>query len=74
IAKALPEIPIGDETFDFSSIIGPSNPDEEKVKKRASNVLRLTQENQKLMAELKAMQDRLESLERAQKRRKEELL
>lgn len=37
---------------------------EEKVQKRASNVLKLTEENEKLKAELKAMTDRIEAAER----------
>ncbi|KAL0946959.1 hypothetical protein HGRIS_013115 [Hohenbuehelia grisea] len=36
----------------------------EKFKKRASNVMKLTQENEKLQAELKAMSERLEAAER----------
>lgn len=40
-----------------------------KVQKRASNVMRLSQENENLKAELKAMSDRLEAAER----RREEL-
>jgi outer membrane murein-binding lipoprotein Lpp len=40
-----------------------------KVQKRASNVLKLAQENEKLKLELKAMSDRLEAAER----RREEL-
>jgi uncharacterized coiled-coil protein SlyX len=36
----------------------------EKVKKRASNVLKLSQENEKLKEELKALSDRLEAAER----------
>jgi len=42
----------------------------EKVQKRASNVLKLSEENEKLKAELKAMSDRLAAAER----RREELL
>jgi hypothetical protein len=34
------------------------------VQKRASNVLKLSEENEKLKAELKAMSDRLEAAER----------
>lgn len=37
---------------------------EDRVKKRASNILKLTEENQKLAAELKAISDRLEAAER----------
>lgn len=39
----------------------------EKVQKRASNVLKLAQENEKLKAELQAMTDRLEAAERRRK-------
>ena len=37
------------------------------LQKRASNVLKLTQENEKLQAELRAMTARLEAAERKQK-------
>jgi len=37
---------------------------EQKVHKRASNVLKLTQENEKLQARLKAMAEQLEGMER----------
>lgn len=37
---------------------------QEKVTKRASNVLKLTKENEKLQAELNAMAERLEAVER----------
>lgn len=37
---------------------------EDRVKKRASNILKLTEENEKLAAELKAVTDRLEAAER----------
>ncbi|KZT09485.1 uncharacterized protein LAESUDRAFT_722449, partial [Laetiporus sulphureus 93-53] len=37
------------------------------VQKRASNVLKLTQEHAKLQAELKAMTERLEAAERRQR-------
>jgi predicted nuclease with TOPRIM domain len=37
---------------------------EEKVHKRASNVLKLTQENEKLQARLKEMAEQLEGMER----------
>ncbi|KAF9457174.1 hypothetical protein BDZ94DRAFT_261882 [Collybia nuda] len=66
----LPEIPAPDLDLDLSSIIGSSNADvNSKVQKRASNVMKLSQENEKLKAELKAMSDRLEAAER----RREEL-
>ncbi|PBK96796.1 hypothetical protein ARMGADRAFT_1061331 [Armillaria gallica] len=77
----LPEIPTSSNLdFDLSSIIsGSSDPDvdQEKVKKRASNVQKLAEENEKLKAELKAMTDRLEAAERkraqlAQKRNKQQ--
>ncbi|KAF7363391.1 hypothetical protein MSAN_00994800 [Mycena sanguinolenta] len=63
----LPEIPAGDLQLDLDSILNPSksksDPDSERVKKRASNVLKLSQENDKLKEELKAMQERLERAE-----------
>ncbi|KAF8212291.1 hypothetical protein K438DRAFT_1806299 [Mycena galopus ATCC 62051] len=64
-ALDLPEIPAGDLELDLDSILNPSqpNPESERVKKRASNVLKLSQENEKLKAELKAMQERLEKAE-----------
>ena len=40
---------------------------EDRVKKRASNILKLTEENEKLAAELKAVTDRLEAAERRRK-------
>jgi len=60
----LPEIPTADLSFDFSSVIGSPSPEQEKIQKRASNVMKLAQENEKLKAELKAMTDRLEAAER----------
>ncbi|KAJ7219220.1 hypothetical protein GGX14DRAFT_435135 [Mycena pura] len=65
----LPEIPRGaDLEQSLSSILLPSNqnqdPGTDKVRKRASNVLKLSEENEKLKAELKAMSDRLEAAER----------
>ncbi|KAK2466971.1 hypothetical protein APHAL10511_001229 [Amanita phalloides] len=59
---ALPEIPKSDLEFDISSIIGPTV--EDRVKKRTSNILKLTEENERLKAELKAVTDRLEAAER----------
>jgi len=77
LSPSLPEIPAPDLDlsldFDLDSIIGSAdktaNPEVAKVQKRASNVLKLAQENEKLKAELKAMSDRLEAAER----RREEL-
>ncbi|KAF4614735.1 hypothetical protein D9613_003003 [Agrocybe pediades] len=61
----LPEIPTTDLSLEFSSFIDPASVAEvEKVQKRASNVMKLAQENEKLKAELKAMTDRLEAAER----------
>jgi len=61
----LPEIPTVDLSFEFSSFIDPASAAEAaKVQKRASNVMKLAQENEKLKAELKAMTDRLEDAER----------
>ncbi|KAJ7109321.1 hypothetical protein C8R44DRAFT_802193 [Mycena epipterygia] len=66
ISPILPEIPGAALDLDFTAILNASNPDpeSEKVKKRASNVLKLSQENEKLKEELKAMTDRLEAAER----------
>ncbi|KAF9264835.1 hypothetical protein L218DRAFT_998319 [Marasmius fiardii PR-910] len=70
ITPSLPEIqPSSDFGLDLSDILGSKNTNLEKVEKRASNVQRLAQENEKLKAELKAMSDRLEAAER----RREEL-
>jgi outer membrane murein-binding lipoprotein Lpp len=69
IAPALPEIPSSDDLF--TSVIGALDPEEksEKIQKRASNVMKLAQENKNLEAELKALTDRLEAAEkRAEKR------
>ncbi|KAG1877925.1 hypothetical protein DFJ58DRAFT_753251 [Suillus subalutaceus] len=68
-APALPEIPAAelDLTFSFDTIMGfskISEPQAEKVQKRASNVMKLTQENEKLKEELRAMTTRLEAAER----------
>ncbi|KAJ7172532.1 hypothetical protein C8R46DRAFT_1216345 [Mycena filopes] len=64
----LPQIPGAalDLELDLESILSAANPDPEsaKVNKRASNVLKLSQENEKLKAELKAMTDRLEAAEK----------
>ncbi|KIM87011.1 hypothetical protein PILCRDRAFT_294915 [Piloderma croceum F 1598] len=74
-SPTLPEIPAPklDLEFDLDSIIGSvdknAEPETAKVQKRASNVLKLAQENEKLKMELKAMSDRLEAAER----RREEL-
>jgi len=64
---ALPEIQTTPLDFDISTIIGPTV--EDRVKKRTSNILKLTEENEKLKAELKAVTDRLDAAER----RREEL-
>ncbi|KAJ7774768.1 hypothetical protein B0H16DRAFT_1508279 [Mycena metata] len=68
ISPVLPQIPDAalDLDLDLESILSAANPDPEsdKVKKRASNVLKLSQENEKLKAELKAMTDRLEAAEK----------
>ncbi|KAL6300551.1 hypothetical protein BKA93DRAFT_828998 [Sparassis latifolia] len=60
-----------DLTMTFESILAESsrasNPEVEIVQKRASNVLKLTQENEKLKAELRAMTERLEAAERRQR-------
>ncbi|KAI0690569.1 hypothetical protein BC835DRAFT_171706 [Cytidiella melzeri] len=55
-------------TFDtiLSAIDTSPEPETAKVQKRASNVLKLAQENAKLQEELKAMNARLEAAERKQ--------
>ncbi|KAF9480105.1 hypothetical protein BDN70DRAFT_877990 [Pholiota conissans] len=70
----LPEIPTTDLSLDFSTFIDADTPEGQKIQKRASNVMKLAQENEKLKAELKAMTDRLEAAERAAERRREQLL
>ncbi|KAF6765145.1 hypothetical protein DFP72DRAFT_1058948 [Ephemerocybe angulata] len=72
---SLPDIPttvadFNDLELAITSVVGVDPTEEEKkLHKRASSVLKLSQENQKLQAELKAMTDRLEAAER----RKQEL-
>ncbi|KAG6333964.1 hypothetical protein ID866_5132 [Astraeus odoratus] len=63
---SLPDIPTPDLdlTFALGSISGTPDTRVEKVQKRASNVLKLTQENEKLKEELRAMTARLEAAER----------
>ncbi|KAI9571306.1 hypothetical protein HD554DRAFT_2169147 [Boletus coccyginus] len=68
-SPSLPDIPAADLdlTFSFNSIMGTNasaEPHVERVQKRASNVLKLTQENEKLKEELRAMTARLEAAER----------
>ncbi|KAJ7135686.1 hypothetical protein C8R44DRAFT_869400 [Mycena epipterygia] len=55
ISPILPEIPGAALDLDFTAILNALNPDpeSEKVKKRAINVLKLSQENEKLKEELK---------------------
>ncbi|KAF9453197.1 hypothetical protein P691DRAFT_801537 [Macrolepiota fuliginosa MF-IS2] len=59
-----PEIPNADLSVDFSSIMGSTIVEDEKIEKRKSNLLKLNEENEKLQRELKAMSDRLEAAER----------
>ncbi|KAF5330683.1 hypothetical protein D9619_005770 [Psilocybe cf. subviscida] len=68
----LPELPTSELNLDFSSIIDPATPEGQKIQKRASNVMKLAEENEKLKAELKAMTDRLEAAERATAQRRRE--
>ncbi|KAG6832362.1 hypothetical protein H0H92_002630 [Tricholoma furcatifolium] len=71
LSVPLPEIPSPtlDLELDLSSILGtPSNAEVTKIQKRASNIMKLSEENDKLKAELKAMAERLE---RAERRREE---
>ncbi|KAF8559812.1 hypothetical protein OG21DRAFT_1480537 [Imleria badia] len=66
-SPSLPEIPAVDLdlTCSFNSILGTNpEPPVERMQKRASNVLKLTQENEKLKEELRAMTARLEAAER----------
>ncbi|KAH9951990.1 hypothetical protein B0H21DRAFT_8352 [Amylocystis lapponica] len=60
-----------DLTMTFESIMSEAvrnaNPEVEVVQKRASNVFKLTQENEKLKEELRAMTERLEAAERKQR-------
>ncbi|KZT26253.1 hypothetical protein NEOLEDRAFT_1063236 [Neolentinus lepideus HHB14362 ss-1] len=69
----LPELPKHELEFSFDSLLNNnsgdfvSGPEVERVQKRASNVLKLAQENEKLNAELKAMTERLEAAERKRK-------
>ncbi|KAA1469525.1 hypothetical protein DENSPDRAFT_835170 [Dentipellis sp. KUC8613] len=73
----LPEIPPAelDLTISLDSILGATSVSSEKVQKRASNVLKLAEENEKLKQELRAMSERLEAAERRRaeldKRRRE---
>ncbi|KAL1743934.1 hypothetical protein HDZ31DRAFT_83043 [Schizophyllum fasciatum] len=62
----LPEISSSsDFGMDLSSIIGtPPSEETDRVSKRASNVLKLAEENDKLNEQLKAMTERLEAAER----------
>ncbi|TBU50821.1 hypothetical protein BD309DRAFT_944751 [Dichomitus squalens] len=67
----LPEANL-DLTMTFNSILkGPDPPEDahetERVQKRASNVMKLAEQNEKLKAELRAMTERLEAAERRQK-------
>ncbi|KAI0093916.1 hypothetical protein BDY19DRAFT_902619 [Irpex rosettiformis] len=59
-----------DLTMTFDTILSSANtspePETDKVQKRASNVLKLAQENAKLQEELKAMNARLEAAEKKQ--------
>jgi hypothetical protein len=72
-SPSLPAIPAADLDLDlnltlsFDSILGKhasAEPHVERVQKRASSVLKLTQENEKLKEELKAMTARIEAAER----------
>ncbi|KAL5511235.1 hypothetical protein ACEPAH_4450 [Sanghuangporus vaninii] len=71
IPPSLPETKL-DLSFSFDQIIGDMKFDEadidpkkkEQMEKRQSNVMRLTEENEKLNAELKAMSERLAAAER----------
>ncbi|KAH9900973.1 hypothetical protein C8Q73DRAFT_786386 [Cubamyces lactineus] len=63
-----------DLTMDFNSILAAGAPAEtksteelDKVQKRASNVMKLAEQNERLKAELRAMTERLEAAERRQR-------
>ncbi|KAL0946960.1 hypothetical protein HGRIS_013115 [Hohenbuehelia grisea] len=60
------DIPASNLDLDLDQLLDdePTKVEVEKFKKRASNVMKLTQENEKLQAELKAMSERLEAAER----------
>ncbi|KAI1795844.1 hypothetical protein LXA43DRAFT_689802 [Ganoderma leucocontextum] len=66
----LPEADL-DLTMTFNSILEAVKPSGEqetdRVQKRASNVMKLTEQNEKLKEELRAMTERLEAAERKQK-------
>ncbi|KAI0818791.1 hypothetical protein BC629DRAFT_1435613 [Irpex lacteus] len=72
----LPDLDLPQSSLDldlnltFESILASVNtspePETDKVQKRASNVMKLAQENAKLQEELKAMNARLEAAERKQ--------
>ncbi|KIY69980.1 hypothetical protein CYLTODRAFT_488461 [Cylindrobasidium torrendii FP15055 ss-10] len=74
IPASLPDIPSSSSLdFDLSRFIPSSDlsstPVTDKVNKRASNVQKLAEENEKLKEELRAMSDRLEQAERRTQRR-----
>ncbi|KAI9064480.1 hypothetical protein FKP32DRAFT_1570640 [Trametes sanguinea] len=61
-----------DLTMDFNSIMaaqaeGQKSEEMDKVQKRASNVMKLAEQNERLKAELRAMTERLEAAERRQR-------
>ncbi|KAJ2931177.1 hypothetical protein H1R20_g5918, partial [Candolleomyces eurysporus] len=73
VAPSLPDIPTSsgfeDLELAITSVSGVAPTEqEEKVHKRASSVLKLAEENEKLKAELKAMTDRIEAAEREKQR------
>ncbi|KAF8902079.1 hypothetical protein CPB84DRAFT_1846493 [Gymnopilus junonius] len=60
----LPQIPTTDLSLDFSDFIEPDAAEvKAKLQKRASTVMKLAEENEKLKAELKAMSERVEQAE-----------
>ncbi|KAI0950650.1 hypothetical protein AcV7_009048 [Taiwanofungus camphoratus] len=71
----LPDLDLSQSEFDLTKtlesilanpILHNEDPEAETVQKRASNVFKLSQENEKLKAELRAMTERLEAAERKQ--------
>lgn len=64
LTPSLPELP-EPSGLDIGAILGSelSDLDDEKMQRRASNVLKLAQENDQLQAELRAMSERIEAAE-----------
>ncbi|PPR06653.1 hypothetical protein CVT26_001195 [Gymnopilus dilepis] len=68
-ALSLPQIPTTDLSLEFSEFMEPIAAEATaKLHKRASTVLKLAEENEKLKAELKAMAERVEKAEQRRQR------